>query len=66
MENGRITSTLDGWCCDKISSESPSEYARRCYLVTIDHISKYTNNANFLFGFVVDAQGNSIVLKAAG
>lgn len=56
MENGRITLTLDSWYCDKISSESTSEYVRRCYLETTDYISKYPNNANFLFGFVVDAQ----------
>ncbi len=56
MENGRITLTLDSWYCDRISSESPSEYVRRCYLVTTDYVSKYPNNANFLFGFVVDAQ----------
>ena len=53
-ENGHIEPTYANWYCERNSSETPYDYTIRSYHVTIDYISKFPDNANFLFGFVID------------
>lgn len=54
LKKGHIESTSASFYCDRNDNETPADYVTRSYKETIDYLSHYPDNTEFLFSFVTD------------
>lgn len=54
LKKGHIESTSASWYCERNDNETPADYVTRSYKETIDYLSHYPDNTEFLFSFVTD------------